>query len=416
MKKGKNPFDAATAAYNDTIKDMLGISRKGFLGSFMSSKSGKKDNSLSSPSVNANIRIAAKNSMFLPVIAKEMSIMRQNIQMLVKKQGLTPKSKFSSQLSVSNQTSNVPPPSSAKSSSGGFFESAGSTLSSVGGGIMSVTSGILSGLFGVLGAAGSSFLNIFSGLAGTSPLLLLAGGYLVSVLYRAIPFKKVGGDFANIFDDILTRLSEFFGIENLKESFGMKEGEGFFGFIARKLDDTFKTSFFSDNLEKAGKTLSESADEAGNFLRSAYRTVMNYVNATISTTMDVMKALTNDVRGYLLIWLDSNRRELYTIIGAAIGTVVGSIVPGVGAAVGGTLGAGVGYALAWKDDFVANNIADKNIKRFGSVESAMAKTNEASNMINKMLTENVKTSWSDFSKINPFLEVNKKMFDALESI
>jgi len=415
MKKGKNPFDAATAAYNDTIKDMLGISKKGFLGSFMSSKSGKKDDSLSSPSVNANLRIAAKNSMFLPVIAKEMSIMRQNIQLLVKKQGLTPKTKSGAPLSISNQTSSVPP-SASKSSSGGFFEKAGSTLSSVGGGMLSVTSGILSGLFGVLGAAGSSFLNIFSGLAGTSPLLLLAGGYLVSVLYRAIPFKKVGEDFSNIFSDILTRLSEFFGIEGLKKSFGMQDGEGFFSFIAKKLDDTFNTTFFTTNLEKAGKTLSDAADDAGIFLKNAYRSVMNYVNATISTTMDVMKALTHDVRSYLMIWLDSNRKELYSIIGAAIGTVIGASFTSIGAAVGAVLGGLAGAGLAKKDEFVEGNIAKKNIKKFGSAEAGIAKTDEASRIIRDMLLENEKTDWKDFSKINPFLDVNKDKFDLLEKI
>ena len=414
MKKGKNPFDAATAAYNDTIKDMLGI-KGGFLGSFMNSKSGKKNDSINSPSVNANLKIVAKNSMFLPVIAKEMSIMRQNIQMMVKRQGLTPKTKSSSALAVVNQTTSVPP-SAAKSSSGGFFEKAGSTLGGIGSGMLSVTSGILSGLFGVLGAAGSSFLNIFSGLAGTSPLLLLAGGYLVSVLYRAIPFKKVGEDFSNIFGDIINRLSEFFGIEGLKKSFGMKEGEGFFSFIARKLDDTFNTTFFTTNLEKAGKTLSDAADEAGIFLKNAYRSVMNYVNATISTTMDVMKALTNDVRSYLLIWLDSNRKELYTIIGAAIGTVVGSSLTSIGAAVGAVLGGAAGAGVAYKDEFVEGNIAKKNIKKFGSAEAGIAKTEEASKLIRNMLSENEKTDWKDFSKINPLLKDNEAKFDILEKI
>jgi murein DD-endopeptidase MepM/ murein hydrolase activator NlpD/DNA-binding phage protein len=412
MKKGNNPFDAATAAYNDTIKDMLGISKKGFLGSFMSSKSGKKDDSLSSPSVNSNLRIAAKNSMFLPVIAKEMNIMRQNIQLMVKKQGLTPKTKAT----LSVPTSSSVPPSSSKSSKGGFFESAGSTLSSVGGGMLSVTSGILSGLFGVLGAAGSSFLSMFSGLAGKSPLLLLAGGYLVSVLYRAIPFKKVGEDFSNIFSDILTRLSEFFGIDGLKKSFGMKEGEGFFSFIAKKLDDAFNTSFFTTNLEKAGKTLSDAADDAGIFLKNAYRSVMNYVNATISTTMDVMKALTSDVKTYLLLWLDGNRKELYSIIGGAIGTVVGSVVPGVGSAIGAVLGAGIGYGLGANENYVNAELVEKNVKTFGSVDTALSKTDQAANIIHKMLADNKNAGLFDFSNINPLLDKNKEKFDALSLI
>jgi murein DD-endopeptidase MepM/ murein hydrolase activator NlpD len=385
-KKGKNDF----GGWN--IKG-------GFLGSFMSSKSGKNNDSMSSLSADAKLSIMAKNSMFLPVIAKEMSIMRQNIQMMAKKQGLTPKTKSNSPLSIANQTPNVPP-SSAKPSSGGFFEKAGSTLSSIGGGMLSVTSGILSGLFSVLGAAGSGFLSIFSGLS-KSPLLMIAGGYLVSILYRAIPFKKVGEDFSNIFNDIISGLSSFFGIDELKKSFGIKENEGFFNFIARKLDKTFETSFFTENLEKAGKTLSEAADDTGIFLKNAYRGIMNYVNATISTTMNVMDALKNDVRSYLMIWLDSNRKELYSIIGFAIG---------------GVAGAAAGYAWAAKDEFVDDLIAKKTTKRFGSVEAGMEKTREASQMLRDILAENEKTDTFDFSKINPFLDVNKDKFALLEKL
>lgn len=396
MKKGQNPFDAATAAYNDTIKSILGIPKGGLLGRFMSSKTGgkKMESSTGISSItSSSMRIVAKNSMSLPVIAKEMNIMRQNIQMMVKKQGLTPKNRSDASLSSTGQTSSIPP-SSSKSSKGGFFESAGSTIKSVGGGLLSITSGIASGLFGVLGAAGSGFLGMFSSM---SPLMMITSGYIISVLFRAIPFQKIGEDFKKIFGDILTGLSSFFGIDNMKEFFGMKEGEGFFQYIAKKLDETFKTSFFTDNLEKAGKILADTSDEASRFVRNAFNTVINYAIATIKTTTDLIGSLGKDVKGYLLMWLDSNRSELYTIVGATLGSVVGAFIPRIGSAAGGAIGAGIAKGVVGVDEF----FKDRKIESYGGIDAGLAKTTSASMLITGLLDKNKPLEQYDDSLLSP---------------
>lgn len=396
MKKGQNPFDAATAAYNDTIKSILGIPKGGLLGRFMSSKAGgkKMESSAGLSSVtSSSMRIVAKNSMSLPVIAKEMNIMRQNIQLMVKKQGLTPKNRSDASLSSTGQTSTVPP-SSSKSSKGGFFESAGSTIKSAGGGLLSITSGIASGLFGILGAAGSGFLGMFSSM---SPLMMITSGYIISVLFRAIPFQKIGEDFKKIFGDILTGLSSFFGIDSMKEFFGMKEGEGFFQYIAKKLDETFKTSFFTENLNKASTILASAAEDAGLFVRNAFNTVINYAVATIKTTTDLIGSLGRDVKGYMLMWLDSNRSELYTIVGATLGTVVGAFIPRIGAAAGGAIGAGIAKALAGADEFMK----DRKIQSYGGIDAGLAKTTSAGMLLSGLLDKNKSLNQYDDSLISP---------------
>ena len=423
MKKGQNPFDAATTAYTNTIRKSLGLKeyspKGGLLGSFMSSKSGgkKMESTVTANSLNsASIRIVAKNSMSLPIIAKEMNIMRQNIQLMVKKQGLSPKNRSDATLTSAGQTSTIP--SASKSSKGGFFESAGSTLKSAGGGLLSITSGIVSGLFGVLGAAGSSFLGMFSGL-GMSPLMMIAAGYIVSVLYRAIPFRKIGSDFQKIFNDALNGLSNFFGIdlknvfgasvEKLKEFFGMSEDEGFLDVMAKKLDETFKTSFFTTNLNKASNILLNAAEDTGIFLQNAFSSIMKYVAATAMTTGDMFGALALDVKNYMRLWLDSNRQELYMIIGAILGTTVGSVIPGIGSVVGGFLGATAGseYAKHMKAERA------KVAKTYGSdIEGGLKRTDRSIQLISDLLKFDGNDTKDETLQVDP--DAYKSFFAELE--
>jgi len=353
-----------SSAYAKSVKQSLGISKGSFFDKVIGSKSDKKSSAVESIG-SSSVRVFAKNSMFLPVIAKEMNIMRQNIQMLVKKQGLTPKNKSDSSLSSTGQTSTVPSASRTGKKGSIFGGSSDSEDNSENNSSMFAGMGVLRLL-----SKGRLLLPALIG--------LLSAGYLTSVLYRALPFRKIASDFTKIFNDALTGMAQFFGldgflgdtIEKIRKFFGMKEDEGFLDAIARKLDETFKTTFFSNNLNRAGNLIRNAAEDTVIFLKNAYSSIMKYVSATMMTTGDIMNALSKDVRNYLLIWLDSNRVELYSVMGGVIGAVLGTLIPGVGTLIGGTTGALFGKTKGEWD----NHERDRLIKEYGSAEAGMART------------------------------------------
>ena len=353
-----------SSAYAKSVKQSLGISKGSFFDKVIGSKSDKKSSAVESIG-SSSVRVFAKNSMFLPVIAKEMNIMRQNIQMLVKKQGLTPKNKSDSSLSSTGQTSTVPSASRTGKKGSIFGGSSDSEDNSENNSSMFAGMGVLRLL-----SKGRLLLPALIG--------LLSAGYLTSVLYRALPFRKIASDFTKIFNDALTGMAQFFGldgflgdtIEKIRNFFGMKQEEGFLDLIARKLDETFKTTFFSDNLNRAGNLIRNAAEDTVIFLKNAYSSIMKYVSATMMTTGDIMNALSKDVRNYLLIWLDSNRVELYSVMGGVIGAVLGTLIPGVGTLIGGATGALFGKTKGEWD----NHERDRLIKEYGSAEAGMART------------------------------------------
>jgi murein DD-endopeptidase MepM/ murein hydrolase activator NlpD len=364
-------------AYTQDVKRSLGISKGSYFDKVISPKSDKKTSSVESIS-SSTVRVLSKNSMFLPVIAKEMNIMRQNIQLMVKRQGLIPKNKSDSSLTSTGQTSSVPSATKSGKSKGSFFGGSSDSEDN---------SGDKSSMF-----SGMGVLRLLSKGRLLLPALigLLSAGYLTSVLYRALPFRKIASDFTKIFNDALSGMAQFFGldgflgdtIEKIRKFFGMKEDEGFLDVIARKLDETFKTTFFSANLNRAGNLIRNAAEDTVIFLKNAYATIMKYVSATMMTTADLMDALARDVKNYLLIWLDSNRLELYTVIGGVLGAILGSIVGSVGALAGGAIGAAYGKQRAEHDENEKNKIIAQNE---GNIEAPFAKANLiAANLKNYM--------------------------------
>lgn len=351
-----------STAYAKSVKQSLGISKGSFFDKVISSKSDKKTSSVESIS-SSTIRVLSKNSMFLPVIAKEMNIMRQNIQLMVKKQGLTPKNKSDSSLTSTGQTTSVPSATKSGKSKGSVL--GGSTETESGSEEPSILGRMIGGVM--------KARLLLPAIIG-----LFTAGYLTSVLYRALPFQKIASDFTKIFNDALGGMAQFFGldgflgdtIEKIRNFFGMKQEEGFLDVIARKLDETFKTTFFSDNLNRAGNLIRNAAEDTVIFLKNAYSTIMKYVTATMMTTGDVMNALGRDVKNYLLIWLDSNRIELYSVMGGVIGAVLGSILGSVGAVAGGAIGAAYGNQRAKHDE----NEKARLIKEYGSAEAGYSKT------------------------------------------
>jgi hypothetical protein len=143
------------------------------------------------------------NSKYIPGMAKDMNLMRLNMQKMVTIWGGKPSKSVSTNMLKGTDTKIAPKE--AKEDSGssgggllGGLGSLGGGLMSLGGslfsGIASVFGGIASGVGGILGGLG----KVFSG-AGLIGLIAMAGiGWLISELFTNVDFSGLSDTFGNI--------------------------------------------------------------------------------------------------------------------------------------------------------------------------------------------------------------------------
>lgn len=384
LKSGKGIMSSLGSAGSESQKEKLDIRnllpKSGILGAILENKFGKsyKYSGSRGPSIESksaavqavSSKILAKNSMFLPIIAKDMNIMRQNIQMMVKKQGLKPKTQENYGRSISSESS-TPVSSSTGGSAAkpGIFSGITDSLGSIGGGVLGLGGAIISGLLGSIGSIGGTFLSGLTSMTGfglPGIIALIAGGYVVYSLAKSINFSKIGTDLYKVFGDSFDGISK-----SLKSFFNIKEDEGFLEGFARQLDKAFNTSFFTKNLNDASKALSESSNFIANKIDSAFNTIMAHGVAAAKTLGDVMIAVGKDIIGYTRKWMDSQRDNIYMLIGAAIGGVLGSVVPGVGSVAGAIIGAGLGKTYGVAERYMEKGEAEKYKKNFNGTEGAI---------------------------------------------
>jgi hypothetical protein len=384
LKSGKGIMSSLGSAGSESQKEKLDLRnmlpKSGILGAILENKFGKsyKYSGSKGPSIESksaavqavSSRMMAKNSMFLPIIAKDMNVMRQNIQMLVKKQGLKPKTQENYGKSISSEsTTSVSSSTGGSAAKPGMFSGITDSLGSIGGGVLGLGGAIISGLLGSIGSIGGTFLSGLTSMTGfglPGIIALIAGGYVVYSLAKSINFSKIGTDLFKVFGDSFDGISK-----SLKSFFNIKEDEGFLEGFARQLDEAFNTSFFTKNLNDASKALSESSNFIANKIDSAFNTIMAHGVAAAKTLGDVMIAVGKDIIGYTRKWMDSQRDNIYMLIGAAIGGVLGSVVPGVGSVVGAIIGAGLGKTYGVAERYMEKGEAEKYKKNFNGTEGAI---------------------------------------------
>ena len=233
-------------------------------------------------SMDIGIKIIAKNTMALPNMSRDMNVMRQNVQKLVKISGGKPSTKADAFFTKSSEREvlyenqflrekggkkeNKKPDEQQPSSSifsnilsglgnvgGGIIGILGSLLGSslkllfnVGGGLLSLGGTLISSMLGIIGSAGGAIFRVIGGsLMGLGPIgLILSGviGYLIYSFSKSIDFDELGKSFKETINKIGDSLKDFFGI---KEGQSLKTiAEQF----AEKLDKFFGTKKFSDTL------------------------------------------------------------------------------------------------------------------------------------------------------------------------
>ena len=318
--------------------------------------------------IRINTAITAKNSMVLPGMARDMNVMRQNIVRMTKATTGSAVTKADTHFLKSKQReiayessldkmiagkkeSKV---STKKEESKGLFSSifggVGSILGGIGsvfkgggsiiGGIFSGLSSIVGGVLGGVFRVASSVLGGY-GLAGI--LLAILAGSLITSMYKGLDFGKYGKQFGEIFTFISKSLKSFFGIEDSENS---ENKPGFFRRVAEYLDDTFKTSNFTDGLNYVIKKWKEFSDEISFQISKLYNTIMINATAAFQAVGDIFMGIGKDIKSVFYKWLDDNTVGIYTMMGAVVGARFGL----KGKALAVAIGAGTGYLAKQTDE------------------------------------------------------------------
>ena len=140
------------------------------------------------------------SSKYIPGMAKDMNLMRLNMQKMVTIWGGKPSKSVSSNMLKGKETKIKED---SGSSGGSILGGLLGGLGSLGGGLMSVSGSIISGIAGLLGSVGGGIFSIVGGaLSAMGPigLLLAAGaGYLIYQLSKSINFESLGKGISDSF-------------------------------------------------------------------------------------------------------------------------------------------------------------------------------------------------------------------------
>ena len=161
--------------------------------------------------------ITAKNTSVLPMMARDMNIMRQNMQKMVKLSGGTPTNKADMFFKRSLDRESMYE-SRFKKEGGSALTPVASTQSSQAttsmfGGIGSIFSSIASTFGSVAGGLLSGLTNIFSKIGVVGMIAFVGIGWLIKQLFENVNFKSLGDSFG----DVGTALKKFFTGEGAGE-------------------------------------------------------------------------------------------------------------------------------------------------------------------------------------------------------
>ena len=167
-------------------------------------------------SMDIGIKIIAKNTMALPNMSRDMNVMRQNVQKLVKISGGKPSTKADAFFTKSSEREalyenqflkekggskeNKKPDEQKSSGSlfGGILGSIGSLFGGAISGIGSIFSGVASFFGNIGGGIISGLASVFSGMGIVGVLLLAGIGFLIKELFRNVNFDELGNAFGDI--------------------------------------------------------------------------------------------------------------------------------------------------------------------------------------------------------------------------
>jgi hypothetical protein len=283
----------------------------------------------------ALLRVVAKNTFNMNLMARDMNITRQNIATLTRlAAGKAAKSQDALWYDVKTRNqaidslgrkskpndSNAPTKSSGSSFLGSILGGAGNVLSAIG-----------SVLGSVLGTVGAGVLGVFKTVMALSPILAIIG--IAATAYVIKELSKIDFGLGNIidFEPIKKRIYDAIGYDPNSEKTFVQQ-------MAAKLDDVFKTTKFTEGTKFIEKNFGPLADDIGRSIATITDVTLVYIRAAYQTLADSFSSAGKLMGFYYGDFLNQHQGKIFAVIGAVIGARFGIQGAALSAALGGVLG------------------------------------------------------------------------------
>jgi murein DD-endopeptidase MepM/ murein hydrolase activator NlpD len=289
----------------------------------------------SSERQEALLRVVAKNTFNMNMMARDMNITRQNIATMTRlAAGKSAQSqdamwydvKTRNQAidSLGRKRSGSESKSPSKSSGSSFF---GSILSGAG----SVLGAIGSVLGSVLGTVGSGVLGVFKTVMALSPILAIIGLAASAYVIQQLSKLDFGLDKIIDLESIKKRIYDAIGYDPKSEKTFTEQ-------MANKLDEMFKTTKFSEGTKFIEKTFGPLADDIGRSISIISDTTLAYIGAAYQTLADSFSNTGKLMAFYFKDFFDKNQSTILAVIGGMVGARLGLKGAAAGAIIAGILG------------------------------------------------------------------------------
>jgi hypothetical protein len=301
-------------------------------------------------SISKDSKLSAKNSMVLPMMARDMNLTRQNIAKLVKLQGGTAATKADMFFKRSAERESLYESKFGKMGGAGGGKGGGLTpnKSGGGGGILSILGSMLGGVGsaagGLLGGLGSLAGGAIGGVASVVGSVVSGLSSMIGGVAGGI-FSGLGSIFGSMgFLGILAAAATGFILYQLTKSINFEK-------LGKEFDVGGTWNSMTQALERLTEKFTKGADEitGGAFsdtmfaIRKGFRDIVVTTVATIKTGMEIMSNVfmgaVKDSIGFTKNFYDDHESDILAGV-AAIGAM--TVLGGIGLLGGGVGGAALG--------------------------------------------------------------------------
>jgi hypothetical protein len=275
----------------------------------------------------ALLRVVAKNTFNMNMMARDMNITRQNIATMTRVMaGQAAQSQDALWYDV--KTRNQAIDSLGKKETGPTKKT---ETKSSGGGIFSGITSVIGSVVGALGGIGGGILSALSIVARLSPILgiigVMASAYVIKELGKAVDFGGIGD-----------AIAKFLGIDTKSE-------KGFFQQILEKLDKKFETTFFTDTK----KQIEGFYEKATNLIIKNFGPQINAVGKGVAVAVDIATVYTRAAFQTLADGFSGIGKAIIFLYNEFFqsnkGTILGAIAVGLAARFGPKAAAVAGAAM-----------------------------------------------------------------------
>jgi hypothetical protein len=273
----------------------------------------------------ALLKVVAKNTFNMNMMARDMNITRQNIASLTK--SVTGKSSKGADALWMGAAKRDAALSSAKATPQTTTTPQKVTSSS------SFLGGIVGGLAGLGGGIGSVIFRALGSVIAIAPLLGIIG-----IAASAYAIKKMSDDidFGGIYDSVKKGIAGVLGIDLESEKPILRQ-------LAENLNNLFNTKKFTDIYDWIDQKFGDDFKKIRDGIETGTKLTMAYTEAAFKVLSFNFGKLGEIFSFHFKEFINQYKPELLLTLGAAIGGSVGSLFGIKGAALGALVGSAVGY-------------------------------------------------------------------------